>query len=298
MITPLQSQDSLDVAGLEKLVEHMIRGGVHGIFMLGTTGESACLSYRLRREVIQRACAFTAGRVPIVVGITDTAVEESVALGDFAAENGAAAVVIAPPFSMPPGQAELRLYLKHLTSRIPIPSVLYHCPPLTKTEFSLETVRWAMDQPQIIGLKDSSGNLAYFEALCSFLPQRPAWRLLVGPEELLATTVRMGGHGGVCGGANLFPRLYVDFFEAAKAGRADVIKQLQDAVIAVGQGLYRFENHATSFIKGLKAALAFEGICNGEMALPFAPLALDQMQALHANLLALQKKLETGEGTA
>ena len=80
VVTPLLDRDTLDVAGLERVLEHILTGGVSGLFLLGTTGEAQGLSYRLRREVIERACRQVAGRVPVLVGITDTAFVESVGL--------------------------------------------------------------------------------------------------------------------------------------------------------------------------------------------------------------------------
>ncbi len=79
MVTPLTDRDTLDHSGLERLVEHLIRGGIHGLFVLGTTGEAPSLSYRLRRELITRVCKLVDHRIPILVGITDTSFVESVA---------------------------------------------------------------------------------------------------------------------------------------------------------------------------------------------------------------------------
>src|SRR6266478_8353138 len=98
MVTPLRRRDELDVPGLERLLEHILAGGVHGLFVLGTTGEAPSLSYRLRRELIERTCRQVAGRVPVLVGITDTAFVEAVQLSHFAAETGAQALVLAPPY--------------------------------------------------------------------------------------------------------------------------------------------------------------------------------------------------------
>ena len=98
VVTPLLDRDTLDVAGLERVLEHILTGGVSGLFLLGTTGEAQGLSYRLRREVIERACRQVAGRVPVLVGITDTAFVESVGLARLAADSGADAVVVAPPY--------------------------------------------------------------------------------------------------------------------------------------------------------------------------------------------------------
>ena len=87
MITPLRDRDALDIAGLERLVEHIIGGGVQGLFILGTSGEGPGLSYRLRREVIQHVCKQVRGRIPVLVGITDTAFAESVAIARYAVQR-------------------------------------------------------------------------------------------------------------------------------------------------------------------------------------------------------------------
>ena len=88
MVTPLRDHDDLDVSGLERLIEHLLEGGVAGLFILGTTGEAPSLSYRLRRELIERTCRQVNGRVPVLVGITDTVFVESVRLAQHAVERG------------------------------------------------------------------------------------------------------------------------------------------------------------------------------------------------------------------
>ena len=98
LVTPLSGRDELDQPGLEKLVAHIVDGGVHGVFALGTTGEAPSLSYRVRRELIDRVITLVAGRVPVLVGITDTSFVESLALARHAAEAGAWGVVLATPF--------------------------------------------------------------------------------------------------------------------------------------------------------------------------------------------------------
>src|SRR6201995_4303684 len=94
MITPLRDRDELDIAGLERLIEHILAGGVHGLFILGTTGEGPSLSYPLRRELIQRVCKQVNHRVPVLAGITDTSFVESVNVARAAAESGATAIVV------------------------------------------------------------------------------------------------------------------------------------------------------------------------------------------------------------
>ena len=123
MVTPLCNRDELDVAGLEKLIEHILSGGVNGLFILGTTGEGPSLSYRLRRELIEHVCKQAGKRVPVLVGITDTAFIESVNLARHAADVGADALVVAPPYYLPEAQPELQEYLDHLVAELPLPQL-------------------------------------------------------------------------------------------------------------------------------------------------------------------------------
>ena len=269
MITPLLGRDELDVPGLERLIEHIIGGGVSGLFILGTTGEGPSLSYRLRRELIERVCRQVKGRVPVLVGITDTAFVESVNVARQSADAGATAVVLATPYYLPQGQPELQEYLDHLVPELPLPLFLYNMPALTKVSFEVETVRRAMDEPRIIGLKDSSCSMIYLHRILALLPHRPDWPVLVGPEEMLSDAVLAGAHGGVNGGANVFPQLYVHLFEAARTGDLAPVRELHALVMRVSEKLYRIGKHSSAIIKGIKGALARSGICDDFMAEPF-----------------------------
>ena len=269
MITPLSARDTLDVPGLERLIEHILAGGVHGLFILGTTGEGPSLSYNLRRELVERACRQVKGRLPVLVGITDTAFVESVNLARHAATAGADALVLAPPYYFAEGQPELQEYLDHLVAELPLPLYLYNAPTNTKVHYELGTVRRAMDNPRIIGLKDSSKDMSYFKQVAGLLTHRPDWSLFMGPEELLAEAVFAGGHGGVPGGANLFPKLYVQLCDAASAGNVARSRELHAQVMRISESLYQIGRHPSAIIKGLKCALACKGICEDFMAEPF-----------------------------
>lgn len=270
IITPLKDRDTLDVAGLEALIEHMLAGGIHGIFALGTTGEAPSLSYRLRREMVERTCRLAGGRVPVLVGITDTSFVESVELARFSAEQGAQAVVLSAPYYFPVGQPELVEYLEDLVPELALPVFLYNMPSHTKVTFELDTVKRAMQLPGVIGLKDSSGNMVYFHQLLRELSrQRPDWSLLVGPEELLGESVLLGGHGGVCGGANLCPRLYVALYEAALKNDVHRVMELHAQVMRISSTIYKVGRHGSAFIKSVKCALSVLGICDDFLAEPF-----------------------------
>jgi len=269
MFTPLSGQDDLDVDGLGRLIEHMLAGGVHGLFILGTTGQALSLSNRLRRELIDCTCRLVHGRVPVLVGITDTSLVESVSLAQHAARSGADAVVTSAPPYYPIGQPELVDYIRNLAERLPLPLLLYNMPTHTKVKFGLETIQRVMELECIAGIKDSSGDMVYFNRLLALHSQRPDWSFLMGPEELLAQALYMGADGGVNGGANLCPRLYVEMYEAALANdRARVVK-LQDSILQISGKLYGVGRHPSSLMKGIGCALSGLGICSDTLALPY-----------------------------
>lgn len=277
---------------MERLVEHVLSGGVTGLFLLGTTGEGPSLSYRLRREFVERVCQRVKGRVSILVGITDTAFVESVNLARHAAEAGAAALVVAPPYYLPESQPELQEYLTHLLAELPLPLFLYNMPALTKVSFEAETLRWAMQQPRIAGVKDSSGNLIYFRRAIGLLKERPDWALLMGPEELLADALLAGGHGGVSGGANIFPRLYLEVFRAAQARDHVRLGQLQPVIMHISDTLYRVGRHQSAIIKGIKCALSCKEICNDFMAEPFHRFRAEERARVQECIDQIESDLE------
>jgi 4-hydroxy-tetrahydrodipicolinate synthase len=291
MVTPLQGRDALDLAGLELLLEHILAGGVSGLFILGTTGEGPSLSYRLRRELIERVCRQVNHRVPVLVGITDTAFVESVNVARAAATFGADALVVAPPYYLPEAQPELQAYLAHLVAELPLPLFLYNMPQLTKVSFELDTVRRAMDEPHIIGLKDSSGDLNYFKDAAALLKHRPDWSLLIGPEEKLFDSLQLGGHGGISGGANLFPKLYVRLVEAHRAGKLLLARELQRQIEYVSDSLYCVGKYSSSIIKGIKCALACLCVCDDFMAEPFHRFGTGKREVVRIRLKDVQARL-------
>ncbi len=272
LVTPLAEPDRLDLDGLDRLIEHVLAGGVHGLFILGTTGEGPSLSYRLRREMIQRVCCQVNGRVPVLVGITDTALSESVALACVAAEAGSDMAVAAPPYYFPAGQPELARYIEVLSERLPLPLMLYNMPALTKIRFELPTLRRLMNLETVVGLKDSSGDLAYFREVVELRTERPDWPLFIGPEELLAEAVSLGADGGVSGGANLRPDLFVDLYDALLRGDALRIAHFERQIAILGE-IYRIGLYGSAVIKGLKCALSLKGLCSDTLAEPFEPFA-------------------------
>lgn len=268
LVTPLTERDVLDIDGLQKLLDHVIRGGVSGVFILGTTGEAPSLSYRLRREMIAETLQIVDGRVPVLVGVTDTAFVESVQLAEFTADSGAAAAVLTTPYYFPAGQTELTAYVQNIAPLIPLPLMLYNMPGLTKVWFELDTLKRLAEIDSIAGVKDSSGNLDYFADVCRLKEIRSDWSVLIGPEALLPEAHERGGGGGVCGGANVAPELFVECYRALVDGDAQRIQSARSQIDEF-QKIYEIGKYASRHIKATKSALSLCGICSDLPADPF-----------------------------
>ncbi|MFC4874903.1 dihydrodipicolinate synthase family protein [Negadavirga shengliensis] len=288
MITPLLGENELDIPGIENMVSHLLRGGVHGIFVLGTTGECTNISYGLRRDLIRKTCEMVQGRVPVLVGITDTSVEESISLAQAAQAAGADAVVAAPPYYFGLGQPELEVYFRRLADALPLPLFLYNMPSHTKTMISQEVVMKLSEHDNIYGLKDSSANAVYFNSMVYALRNRSDFSLLVGPEEMMAASVLMGGHGGVSGGANMFPGLYVDLYQAAKDRDMEKVLELQEMAMEISANIYNLGTYGSSYLKGLKAAVSSLGLCDGYVASPMESFPDDQKRMIAQKVRSLK----------
>jgi 2-dehydro-3-deoxy-D-pentonate aldolase len=135
-------------------------------------------------------------------------------------------------------------------------------------------------------LKDSSGNREYFAAARAATSDRPEFALLAGVEEVLAEMIALGAHGGVCGGANLYPRLYADLCDAAVRGESQRVAVLQQTVMTISNGVYRAGEPESSYLRGLKCASSMLGFGNGLMAEPYVALPESEHAGIRAALVA------------
>jgi 4-hydroxy-tetrahydrodipicolinate synthase len=291
MITPLRSQDHVDFSGLERLIERMIAGGVHGLFALGTTGEGPSLSYATRHQLVGQVCEQVSGRVPVLVGITDTSFDESVELAHTAYDSGAAGLVVAAPYYLPLSQEELAFYIEQLAREVPLPLFLYNMPSCTKVEFAPQTVARLAAVDGVAGLKDSSGDLDYLRSVRSLVADRPEFTLLVGPEELLPAAMEAGAHGGVNGGANMFPRLYVALYEAIRQRDEPTKRRLHALVMEISRTIYSIGNDASRHIRGTKSALKWLGVCDDFVALPFRRFEGEERERIGDHVRVLCERL-------
>lgn len=286
LVTPLTGNGALDVEGLHRLIEHVLAGGVHGLFVLGTTGETASLALDLRREIALEVCRQVQQRVPVLLGVSDASLTNVLELTASAVDLGADAVVVSPPYYFQPTQTELAQFVRRVASDSPVPVYLYNMPELTKTAFAVDTVRQLTEVRNIVGLKDSSGDAAYLARIQEVAQARPNWSLFVGSENLLAESIAGGINGGVTGGANVWPELFVELYEAASQGDDQHCQALQIQLLELNQ-IYRFGDYGIGVIRGLKCALDLMGICSEHMAEPFSKCDRIQRANIEKKLLEL-----------
>jgi dihydrodipicolinate synthase/N-acetylneuraminate lyase len=286
LLTPLTATGGLDIESLHRLLAHVIDGGVHGLFALGTTGEFPSLSPVVRRDVIRQTCRITAGRVPVVVGVTDTSVSESIDLAHVAADAGADAIVLNAPHYLPLTQDEVMRYVRTVLDTQPLPVMLYNFPVLTKTPIEPETVRQLAEDPRVIGVKDSSGDPAYLQTMGSLVRARPDFSLLVGGERSMVAAMKAGAHGCVGGAANFAPRLLVDLYDSVIAGDAAATASLQSRVMVLGN-VYPVCQGVSGVVKAIKYAASRLGLCADKVAEPFIGLTEDQCGRIDAVLVEL-----------
>ncbi|WP_339840048.1 dihydrodipicolinate synthase family protein [uncultured Maribacter sp.] len=269
MVTPLLKNMELDLNGLNKLIEHLIQGGVHGIFLLGTNGEGPSLSYPIRKQLIEEACKIVNKRVTVLVNITDSSIDSALEIAEYAKLSGADALVVAPPYYFPISQEEMIDYLEVLAPKLPLPFLIYDIPSCTKLHLSIKTIKRAKELGAI-GVKDSSGDMGTFYQIIEEFKEFADFSVIAGAEIFLSDTILNGGHGAVAGGANLFPRLFVELYEASCAKDLEKIKLLRESVIKMHSTLYNLGSTSTKSIRAIKCALSILGICSDHMAQPLS----------------------------
>ena len=283
MVTPLTLNAEIDYKATEKLVEHLISGGVHGIFVLGTTGEAQSLSAVQRESFVEFVGKQINGRTRYIVGVSDTNIADSVKLATAAQAAGAEGVVATPPYYFAPSQSDMVNWFTALADASPLPVYMYNMPSHVKVNIDPATVAKLALHPNIKGLKDSSHNMTYFQTLSYLTRDEEDFVLFVGPEEQTAQVVLLGGAGGVNGGANMFPELYVKSYNAAVAGDLETVKKCQKAILHISTAIY----NVGGYLPSLKGALELLGLCNRTLALPYTAMSEDKMPALKEALAGI-----------
>jgi 4-hydroxy-tetrahydrodipicolinate synthase len=286
LVTPLTGNGAVDEPAIQRLVEHMLAGGVHGLLALGSTGEVASLDLAARRQVLAAVVKAAAGRVPVLCGIAQSRFADATADVIAAAELGADAVLVAPPYYYPIDQATVLSFYRALATKSPLPILVYNIPQNTKVVADPATVAALAREGTVVGIKDSSRDFEYFESVCVATRGLPDFRIFTGSDTMLLASLAMGGAGTICGGANIAPGWVVRIFDDFERGDLKAARTHQDSllelVLAVRPGV---------FPSAIKAALHLQGLCEPWLAPPVAalgeaPLSVLRQQLDHWGLLA------------
>ena len=289
MVTPLDAKRRLDKKGTRNMVHHLLKGGVDGIFLLGTTGEGPHLSYAVREELVKTVCGLVKGRVPVLVGITETDLDDAVAFAAKCKSYGAAAVVAAPPYYFKLTQAECAAWFTVMADRLPLPLIVYDMPAHTDTIIEPATIAKLAAHPNIVAMKDSSSIIALFNKFRVALePYAEKFSLFMGPDEAMGEAVLLGADGGVCTGANLWPAQFKAMYLAAKAGDVEKVRRLQRFTTLSSYLLYGRGQGQIGFLKGVKAALAEMGLIQNVLAVPFETFTGKELVPVRAALRRLR----------
>jgi len=280
VITPMLGYEQIDKQGVVNLIEHLIQGGVHGLFLLGTNGEAPSLSYELRKEFLKLAIEQAKGRVPVLVAITDASMAGALEMAEYAKQVGADGLVFAPPFYYPIDDNEFTGYVEHIAAKLPLPFLLYNMPTHTKVNISMETIRRAKELGAL-GIKDSSGNLTYIYNVIEEFKSSPDFAIFAGAEQFLPETIINGGHGAVAGGANVFPQLFAKLYDASVAKDMDQIAVLRDKMLQMHRTMYTVGTSFSRITMSFKTALKEMGVINSDyMAEPLKQFTDEEREAV------------------
>jgi 4-hydroxy-tetrahydrodipicolinate synthase len=216
MVTPVTPAGKINVEALRKLTNYLIQGGIHGLFPAGSQGEFYALTFEEKKRVIEVVVEETKGRVPVYAGTGAVTTREAVALTKMAEEAGVSAVSILTPFFIRPNEEELFEHYSAISKATRLPVLLYNNPQRTGVNISAEFVARASKIENIVGIKDSSGDLT----LTSEYIRRTSdkFSVLAGRDTLIYGTLCYGGKGAIAATANVAPRVVVEIYEAFQAG--------------------------------------------------------------------------------
>ncbi len=217
IITPTTSDDKVNESCLGEIVNHIIAGGVHGILSLGSNGEFYGLSREEQEKVAYITIEKAASRVPVYLGIADITTRECVRWAKQAENMGASAISILHPMFLGPNDDEMYQHFKTVAEATNLPVLLYNNPDRMKCGISISLAEKLADIPNIVGIKDSSGDMTLTAELIR-RTQNKDFKVIAGRDILILSTLVYGGVGTVASSANIVPELVVDIYNKFKVG--------------------------------------------------------------------------------
>ncbi len=281
MITPFDKDENVDEKAMETLLNWSIDQGVNGVFVVSSTGESWALSFEEKTRLFQQAVAVVKKRVPVIAGVGVPSTREAIRLAEAAQAAGVDYLCAVPPSFVRPSQEELLVHYSALAQASSVPLLLYNIPMLAGNVLGTPAVRMLAERfPQIVGIKDSSGDLTLLNDL--LWQRRPDFSVVTGIDTLVLPGLQAGSQGAILGSANVCPGLALDvvrLFDAGKLAEAWTVQnRLTRFWLAMGLG---------SFPAPVKAAMELLGLPAGAPRRPVAPLDTDRREMLRRELRAM-----------
>jgi 4-hydroxy-tetrahydrodipicolinate synthase len=269
MVTPFDANDRIDYGSLETHIEAYISAGVHGISVAGSQGEFFALEREERLELLRRTVRSVRGRVPIYAGTGAVTTRETIELTKAAEVDGASVAMIITPYFISPNAQELIAHYRAVARSTRLPVLLYNNPPRTGgLNVAPATLAVLMEQDNIIGIKDSSGDLSQMvEYLCA--TQQRA-RVFIGRDTLMFAGLLHGAAGPISPAASVFPRTLVRLYEALRAGQLEEARRLSD-LLAPLRAAWAWG----SFPVVIKEAMELAGRRVGPARAPILPLSTE-----------------------
>lgn len=267
LITPFQLNEAVDYKALEKVLDHVISGGVEYVVTLGTTGETPTLSKEEKLDIIRFTCAKVAGRVPVVVGIGGNDTRALVKDLETYPLDQAVAVLSASPYYNKPSQEGLFQHYRLLAQASPRPLILYNVPGRTGRNLNAATtLRLAHEVPNIAGIKEASGDMGQ---CMQILRDKPSTFMVVSGDDALALPQMACGMEGVISvAANAFPKEFSEMIRLCLKGDFAAAKKLNDPLLGAYEIMFAENNPA-----GVKALMAGMQLIQNQLRLPMVPLS-------------------------
>jgi 4-hydroxy-tetrahydrodipicolinate synthase len=276
--TPMQANEDLDLPRLRWFLDHLINAGVHGVFVLGTNSEFYALDEDEKHQVIATAVQYVRGRVPVFAGTGAESTREAIRLTRMAEREGTSGVSVITPYFVSPTQQEIADHYRRIAESTSLPVILYNNPATCGgVKIEPDTVARLAQVPNILGIKDSSGDLQNTNDLIRVAPER--FSVLQGRDTLIYQALIFGARGAVPATANVAPRLLVEIYEAVERGDHTAARAAQLRLNPV-----RLCLSLGTAPGGVKEALALLGMSIGPSRSPVGRLSAEKQQKMAAAL--------------
>jgi len=284
LVTPLKDDESIDEAGLRAVVNHVIEGGVHAVFAVGSQGEFYALSKEEKKQVLQIVIDEVNGRVPVYAGTGALTTKEVIDLTKMAADMGAAAASVLTPFFIMPSQDELIWHYEAVANAVDIPILLYGNPRRTNVDLETATVVKLAQVDNIVGIKDSSGNLGLTADYIDNVPED--FSVIAGNDALIYATLLMGGKAAIAATSNVVPKLVVSIYENIQSGDLKAARAAQAALASLRKAFT-----LSTFPVVVKEAMEVIGVCGGRAKSPVRRMPAEARKKLEGIIETLRDYL-------